>query len=275
MKKRVVTAVVALAILLPVLWFSDKLPFVLLLCAAGLLSVVEGGRCFNVKLSDAALWPFYLLSIALPLLIRFFPENVKSTAALMLLAVLFAFAAATLAGKSQGFSVISSLSCFLIYILGGLSAILLIRDNAAYEGRFMYVLIFLGAWVTDAGAQLSGIAFGKHKLIPNVSPNKTVEGAVGGAVCGIAGYAVFALIIKLIYGVSINWFALIILGAVIVVVDQVGDLIASKVKREHGVKDFGKLFPGHGGALDRLDSIVSNAIVIFAYTALNLPIIFS
>ncbi len=276
MKKRVITAVAALIVLLPILWFSDKLPFVILLCAASAGAVLEAARCFSIKAGSAVLAPFYLLSIVLPLSLRYFPDIgiFKILFAVLMILVLFVLAAATLGGSRISFTTASSLCCFLIYILAGLNAILLVRDNVAYEGRFMFMLIFLGAWVTDAGAQLCGIVFGKHKLIPAISPNKTVEGAVGGALCGVIGYVVYALIIAHINNVCINWFTLIILGLVIAVVDQIGDLIASRVKREHSVKDFGSLFPGHGGVIDRIDSIVSNAIVIWAYTAFGLPVIF-
>ena len=277
MKKRVLTAVVALAVLLPILWFADKLPFVILISAACVGAVLEAGRCFGIKLTSAVAVPFYILAAALPFVFRFLPgyEFLRIAFATLMLAVLFVFCSVTLGGNKVSFVKASSFSSFIIYILAGLNAILIVRDNAAYRGEFMFMLIFLGAWLTDAGAQLSGIAFGKHKLIPEVSPNKTVEGAVGGAICGVLGYATYAAIVKLIYNVNVNWLALVLLGLVIAVVDQLGDLIASRVKREHGVKDFGSLFPGHGGIIDRIDSIVSNAIVILAYTVYGLPSIFN
>ena len=276
MKKRVLTAVVALAVLLPILWFSDKLPFVVLLSAASVGAVLEGGRCFGIKPSSAVVVPFYIFAAVLPFVFRFLPgyDFLRIVFAALMLAVLFVFSAVTLGGSKVSFVKASSLCSFLIYILAGLNAILIVRDNASYRGEFMFMLIFLGAWITDAGAQLTGIAFGKHKLIPQVSPNKTVEGAVGGAVCGVLGYAAYAAIVKFIYNVNVNWLALVLLGLVIAVVDQLGDLIASRVKREHGIKDFGSLFPGHGGVIDRIDSIVSNAIVILAYTVFGLPLIF-
>lgn len=127
-------------------------------------------------------------------------------------------------------------------------------------------LVFIISWACDTGAYLVGISLGKHKLCPAISPKKTVEGAAGGIIGSIIGCIVFGY---LLYPSKIVF--LIILGVIGAVVSQVGDLAASLVKRTTGLKDFGSLFPGHGGILDRFDSILFTApIVYFALHYWNL-----
>jgi phosphatidate cytidylyltransferase len=134
--------------------------------------------------------------------------------------------------------------------------------NVEPAGKYIYLLIFIGAWMTDTGAYFIGVFFGKHKLIPEVSPKKTVEGAFGGVLGCIVGYVIFGVILNIFFDVTVNYIALILLAIVISVISQCGDLIASYVKRERGIKDYGSIFPGHGGMMDRFDSIIAVAPVI-------------
>jgi phosphatidate cytidylyltransferase len=124
-------------------------------------------------------------------------------------------------------------------------------------------LIFLTAFGTDILAYFSGSAFGRHKLCPEISPKKTVEGAVGGFLgsvlfCGVFGY--FAAPDALVH--------CLIIGALGGAAAQLGDLTASIFKRKLGVKDYGRLIPGHGGVLDRLDSVLFTAPLVYHYTNL-------
>lgn len=116
--------------------------------------------------------------------------------------------------------------------------------------------------LTDTFAYFLGIRFGKHKLIPKISPKKSVEGAIAGLVFG-AGFGVgFALIFNVFENFSVNLLGLIILSIAISVVSQAGDLVASKFKREVGLKDYSNIFPGHGGVLDRFDSTMFAATLL-------------
>ena len=120
------------------------------------------------------------------------------------------------------------------------------------------LLLLFTVWVTDTGAFEIGRRFGKHKMAPTISPNKSWEGAVGGLLVALliaGGYAVSALGINIMMGLLI-----VAIGSV---AGQIGDLIESKVKRLAGVKDSGSLFPGHGGVLDRFDSILLASPVVY------------
>ena len=123
-------------------------------------------------------------------------------------------------------------------------------------GLFLILLAMFSAWMTDTMAYFSGKFLGKHKLCPNVSPNKTIEGAVGGVLGNvIASTAMFFIFDKFFFTMhTFVWWQIIIISAVLSVVSMFGDLSASIIKRNHGIKDFGNIFPGHGGVMDRIDS---------------------
>ena len=174
-----------------------------------------------------------------------------------------------MSGKKIRITDISMLIMGLIYIPFLLSNVLFIRQLE--YGNILVWLVFVGSFMTDSGAYFSGRIFGRHKLCPDISPKKTVEGAVGGTiVCGL-GFLLFALIINLFFADMINadmsYGAAFVLGLISAVMAQIGDLTASLIKRQFGIKDFGNLFPGHGGMLDRCDSIVMVAPAVFLFAS--------
>lgn len=133
-------------------------------------------------------------------------------------------------------------------------------------------LIFIIAWGSDTSAYFCGTFFGKHKLIPRVSPKKTVEGAVGALVCVMIICMVYAFIMyktgKQLGDISTNplsYLKIGILGAIAAAISQMGDLAASAIKRDAGIKDYGKIFPGHGGFMDRFDSVIFISPVVYYY----------
>lgn len=133
------------------------------------------------------------------------------------------------------------------------------------HSQFFMIMAFGAAIVTDTFAYFTGMLFGKHKLAPDISPKKTVEGAVGGVVFCTAAVAVFGYLVQNNYHLNIKLYLYIILGFVLSVLAQLGDLTASKVKRKFGIKDYGKIMGPHGGAIDRLDSILFVAPAALAF----------
>lgn len=133
----------------------------------------------------------------------------------------------------------------------------LIRIFAMNIGRYVIPIPFIVAFLSDAGAYFSGHFFGQHKLAPVISTNKTIEGAVGGMLAAVLGMLVYGLIIQLAFPIfRVNYFYAIIYGLLGSVVGVFGDLCFSVVKRQTGLKDYGNLIPGHGGVLDRFDSMM-------------------
>ena len=123
-------------------------------------------------------------------------------------------------------------------------------------GRYMIMIPFVVAFVSDGGAYFAGIFLGKHKLAPVVSPNKTIEGAVGGLLAAMLGMILYALILDLGFHFEVNYLVAILYGLLGSAVGVFGDLIFSVIKRQTGIKDYGNLIPGHGGVLDRFDSVM-------------------
>ena len=154
----------------------------------------------------------------------------------------------------------------IVYVAVMLSFIYLTRELPG--GKFHVWLIFLCSWGCDTCAYCVGMLIGKHKMAPKLSPKKSVEGGIG----GIAGAALIAVLYALAInhwgnaGVSVASFAMI--GAAGGAISQIGDLAASAIKRNHDIKDYGKLIPGHGGILDRFDSIIFTAPIIFYLSVL-------
>ena len=132
------------------------------------------------------------------------------------------------------------------------------------NGIYMVWMIFISSWICDTCAYLTGMAIGKHKLAPVLSPKKSIEGAVGGIVGSAlvgAAFGYFALE-RVFADQNVTWIAALICG-VGAVISQVGDLAASGIKRNHDIKDYGKLIPGHGGIMDRFDSVLFTAPIIY------------
>ena len=140
----------------------------------------------------------------------------------------------------------------------------LIRLYNEFGVQFV-LIVFVCAWMTDTAAYFTGCACGKHKLIPKVSPKKTVEGAVGGVIAAVLSCVLYLFILKKA-GFDIrglNYLSIVVIGCVASIFSQIGDLVASAIKRDCDVKDFGNLLPGHGGLLDRFDSVMYIAPLVF------------
>ena len=139
-------------------------------------------------------------------------------------------------------------------------------------GRYYIVVPFLMAFLPDTGAYFAGRAFGKHKLAPVISPKKTIEGVVGGAVASVLGMLLYCLVMGTVFQMQVNYFAAIVFGLASAAGSVFGDLCFSVIKRQTGIKDYGNLIPGHGGVLDRFDSILAVAPLIEALL-LILPVV--
>ena len=148
----------------------------------------------------------------------------------------------------------------------------LVRIQMMDQGRFFVAAPFVMAFMTDTGAYLIGCAFGKHKLCPNISPKKSWEGFAGGIVIAAASLMLYGLLMAKIGGFRVNYALAAVYGLAGSLGSVFGDLSMSVIKRQTGIKDYGKLIPGHGGVLDRFDSLVMVAPLMEALI-LVLPVI--
>ena len=269
MKQRIITAVLAFFVLLPVLIFSDTFIFPLGLAVCAVLSVWEMFACVGLKNAWLFTAPMYVLGAAFPFLIRYLPDRDLLAPIAICAAVVWTLYAFTVLIFSHGkypLEAVFVASFSLFYIFIGFNAILFIHDCEP-GGKYLYYICFLGAWITDIFAYFCGRAFGKHKLIPDVSPKKTVEGSIGGTVFCILVMVIFGFVVeKLVPEISANLLIFAVAGVLIAVVSQIGDLSMSVIKRKYGVKDYGFIFPGHGGVLDRFDSVIAVSALLMVFS---------
>lgn len=147
--------------------------------------------------------------------------------------------------------------CFVAGLLIPFLFCSLVRIHATENtGRFFILIPLIMAFLSDSGAYFAGCFLGKHKLAPAISPKKTIEGAIGGVLGAIAGMLLYTLILDLAFGFTVHYGYALIYGVVGSVASVFGDLCFSVIKRQTGIKDYGNLIPGHGGVLDRFDSMM-------------------
>ncbi|MBQ8448703.1 MAG: phosphatidate cytidylyltransferase [Clostridia bacterium] len=270
MLKRIITGVVAFALFLPILVFSGheigKYVFMAVIGALALIATDEMCGCFSVRKVWFISIPTYLFAIGTTLITIFFRGTSMYIPYLVCAAFAFAFivfvASMFNTGKVKYTAAAAHVATVLYVICGFLSIIGL---RYVEMGTYLFYLIFIGSWCTDSFAYFVGVAIGKHKLIPQVSPKKTVEGAIGGVLGAVIGFLVYGVCLaKFADNVTVNYVAMAISAVGIAVVSQLGDLVTSFIKREQGIKDYGKVLPGHGGIMDRFDSIIAVAPIITA-----------
>lgn len=261
MKTRIITAIVAIALFVPVCIFSEHIIFpiaISLICAVG---VFEVAKCVGLHKNLILTIPMYLIALIIPF-IRYpwFISSDKSFAlvglAVVFFMLIYSLTYTMLAKNKQKLSTVMTLFGMFVYVIGCFSAIIMVRYSNDGVGVYMYLLIFLGAWVSDTFAYFTGRLIGRHKLIPEISPKKTVEGAIGGVVFTLIVFIIYGIVVKNNFGIDLPIYQYCILGVFLPIISQIGDLIASCVKRQYNVKDFGNIFPGHGGILDRFDSVM-------------------
>lgn len=274
MKTRIITALVAICVLLPILFLAKTVVFPIAVAICSILAIFEMLRCIGIGKSVAVSIPFYLIAAGMPFVLRYLGSShldlVKRIAfASVVLTALYLFTVLTFSHGKYDIRQIGTAFLSVFYILLGFNAILIIHDIPK-GGEYLYLVTFIGAWITDIFAYFCGMLFGrggKHKLLPDVSPKKTVEGSIGGVVFCVIAMILFGVIVDAISSSnSANLWIFALAGIPVSIVAQVGDLSLSVIKRTYGVKDYGKIFPGHGGMLDRFDSVIAVSTVLLIIT---------
>ena len=269
MLTRIITSICAICVLVPVLCFSQTALLPIGIAIVSLIATYEMAKCMGYQKNFALTIPVCAFATVSPFLLRYLKDFEQYVKIAFIVASLYLLYTFFLIIRSHGkLQFQNALAFFAVscYIIAALNAILYIHDNES-NGRFLYLLIFLGAWITDIFAYFTGVFFGKHKLIEDVSPKKTVEGSLGGIFFCALFYVVYGLILSHFFAVEVNLIMLGVSGLILSVVSQIGDLIMSVIKRHYAIKDFGKIFPGHGGVLDRFDSILAVSLGLAAIAA--------
>lgn len=256
MKTRIITAIIGLIIVLPIIIYG-RLPFIVIAYLLALIGLFELIRMYKPK----GIFTYLLFSI-LFLVALIYPSStitffdlILDKGDIFLLLGLFLLSLTVFTKNKFNFNDAGFLLITTMYI--GLSFFYLIEVRSAGLNYLLFILFVI--WSTDSGAYFFGKAFGKRKLWPEISPNKTIGGALGGVLMAM----VVGIIFQVVYPFDFSLVVIILYALLISVVGQVGDLVASGFKRHYDIKDAGSLFPGHGGVLDRLDSLIFVMLVLY------------
>ncbi|MCD8212384.1 MAG: phosphatidate cytidylyltransferase [Oscillospiraceae bacterium] len=268
--KRIITAVICVPILLVIILFLPAWCWCVVMALVSLLSAFE-----MMKAAGEGKIPFPVEIVALLSAVLIPVGQLTGGSQPIIIGCIMAVAAVSFgyailtydedskSGKMRLYHILVTLFSGCAIPLS-LSCMVCLRDLT--DGRYLVLLAMLLAFVTDGAAYFGGMYLGKHRGIVPVSPNKSIEGYISGLIGGILLSLIYGVIISLIMSETLHPFTLIICGLLGAVFAELGDLVFSLIKRQYDIKDFGNILPGHGGMLDRFDSLIFCGPVIFLIT---------
>ncbi len=260
MKKRIITAVVGISLAVLLLFLADTPIFPLTVAALTVIALYEllkVCRCTEYKVHTIGC---YIYGAAMPFMCAYLPDMIWR---ILFSAVIMELMFMGYVGdhKKLPFSKLCIMITCTIMVSISFSGLITLHQLSPVHGISYIIITLASAWLADGGAYFAGTFWGKHKLCPDISPKKTVEGAVGGIVANVLvlciygfGYQKFMASRGIVF--DVNYVAFVIIGIVTSILGIFGDLTASLLKREHEVKDYGNIIPGHGGVMDRFDSVL-------------------
>lgn len=261
LKERLISGLIGAALFLVII-FSDAL-----VLTAAVLLVIE-----------IALWEMYravglgnkytlmLLGAIVPVVILFdfMSEDPKKVYMAICIYLMVLFAVLVMRHEAYKFEDVTKFFTITILVSLFFSHVVWIRQEGM-SGLWNTFAIFVGAWLTDTCAYFAGRAFGKHKLAPVISPKKTIEGSIGGILGAALSMVIYGLLVDRFTAFTPEYRPLIVLGLACGVVSQLGDLSMSAIKRQYQIKDYGNIMPGHGGVMDRFDSVLFVAPLVYHF----------
>lgn len=268
MKKRVISAIVFVLIWIAILVIDNRMFDTLFVISISVLAMYEYIRAFKGIGYKPISWISYLGCLS----IIFCSGIISKEYSIMLIKILlplsligaFSYIIFTSVKRTMRDLEITLLG--LLYIPFTFAFMKLILG--LQYGRFYILFVFCGAFISDTFAYLIGSKFGKTKLAPDISPNKTVEGSIGGIVGVLIAFTILAFVGKYSLNINVNIVYWLFVALVASVAGQFGDLTASSIKRHCKIKDFGNIMPGHGGVLDRFDSLMFVAPIVYIFIKL-------
>lgn len=265
--KRVISGLIGFPVVACILIFGNIYIIDVFISVIAIMSLHEYFHCFKEQSGNKDLrWIAYVLAISISF-IHVIPQGyaLKTISIIIPISVLVLFAQVIASDMKYNIKDIAISVFGICYIVVFLMYVPIIR--AADNGIFKIWYLFIATWGTDIFAYLVGRKIGKHKFT-KISPNKSIEGSIAGIIGSIVMMLGYTFICNTYFGMNFNYLYTILIAVVLSLVGQLGDLSASSIKRFTGIKDFSNLIPGHGGMLDRIDSVIFTAP--FAYFLLML-----
>lgn len=263
MKKRIISALIGLVVLAVVLRFFDTIVLNAAISVIAVIGVYEFFQAVKINSNKAVSVVGYFIAATVPFIPREKEMDLLPIVLLPYIAILFCILL-----KSHSTTRVEQIAMAFMASLGiplALSSAIYFRDTYGETIGLFYLIMALGAaWFSDTGAYFVGCAIGKHKMAPVISPKKTWEGLAGGiTTCVICMLLLGKAFEAMVPNADVNYVLLLALAPIASVISVVGDLSFSLVKRQFGIKDFGNIMPGHGGVLDRFDSVIFTAPLIW------------
>lgn len=264
MAKRILVAVIFVPLLLAVMLLLPSLAWTAVVCLISAVASYELMRATGEgRLTPPMRAAAILSAAALPLgSWAGLGTAYVNLCSFVVMAVCFWCAIRAYDGHSAPVGFVQVLVCLFGGVVIPLALAALVELRCMEYGKYLVLFAVLLAFITDAGAYFAGVFFGKHRGVTQVSPNKSVEGYIGGFAAGVVFAFIYGLVITEMVRASASLLSLALSGLFGALATEVGDLAFSFVKRQYGVKDFGSLLPGHGGMLDRFDSMLFCAPVV-------------
>lgn len=262
MRQRVLSGAVLAVFLAAVILFDQTFPLALNIAVAivSAAAVFELGKALGLEEKWVIFWPSLAAAAAVPFCSG---RILFLTYALYTLVICCAMLACH---EEISFKDVFVQYSMVVLIPCALHSLVLLRELNRAHGMFYVLIAVFAAWTADMGAFFAGTFFGKHKLCPKISPKKTVEGAIGGLVANVAVTMLCGLFFRNVYHlgqVEVHYLPLFLIGFFGTFVSILGDLSFSLIKRSCHIKDFGQVIPGHGGILDRFDSVIFTAPFVY------------
>lgn len=263
MKQRIITGALFAIFMIAVAVLSGTLVYPFVFTLFSIIGAVEMLNCIGTKNSPIISVPSLIYAAVCPVIAYNFRYGVMFAITAVYLVVMLT----SLVFKNEKIKTEDVCTTFtmIAYTTICFSSLIRLRyvttdigaDTGETIGQFFFLLVFVAAWITDTFAYFTGVFFGKHKLCPKISPKKTIEGSLGGVLFCVIAFIVYGMVVKNINPTLMpNYAGIAVVGLCMSVLSQMGDLLASVIKRTYGIKDYGNLFPGHGGVLDRFDSVL-------------------
>lgn len=264
LKSRVLTSAIGVPIIILIL-LAPKAVITLVVMIVSLIGMYEYYKATGLLEHKSLCIMGYIAAVVISVGLKL---SVATSLILVYLYIVALFLLMLFSHRAINIKHLGELLFGLVYIPYFLSHIIYI--HSLEYGRFYVWLVFIGAFLSDTSAYFVGSYLGKHKLCPNISPKKTIEGAIGGVIGGGVSFVIYGIIVNTFFasyfdGKGFGLILLFLLGIIVSIVSQIGDLTASAIKRQFDIKDFGNIFPGHGGMLDRCDSIILVAPIVFLF----------
>lgn len=261
MKTRIISAMVAIVIAIVVLLLHNSIALQAAVCFLTVIAIYELARAAGLQKYKVLTVSSMIFGGSVPLVwlgSGVFFENTSFLKYLIPVEVfvylLVLFSCLLAYYKTIKYEKLFFIGFETFFVTAAMSSLIVVHIA---DGLIAVVLTLCAAWLADSGAYFAGTFFGRHKLCPNISPKKTVEGVIGGVISNGIILCIVAFVYSFINDkAEINYILLFVLGCICAILGLLGDLKASLIKRQAGIKDYGNIMPGHGGVMDRFDSVL-------------------